>query len=376
MTAVQGPDSRQAWSARLDQVERARAALALDAVVVSAPVNVRYLTGFDGSSGLLVLSRGARFLLVDGRYDASARAAVEQGDLAIMSVERVPETYAGGLARLIGRLRARRVGFESATVTVATLSAWQRRDPSVEWVGTERLVENLRLVKDEQEREIFRRAGRLLSDVAGQLPALVRAGLTERDVARSIDRALETAGFSGPAFPTIVASGPESAHPHARPSERRLAPGALVVLDFGGVLDGYCVDLTRMAAVGAIAPEAARLFEAVRDAQAAALGAVRPGAAGATVDQAARQVLAERGLSEAFLHATGHGLGLEVHEAPRLGQAGGSESPEVLAEGMVCTIEPGAYVAGLGGARLEDDVLVTSGGFEALTTAPRDLLVV
>jgi Xaa-Pro aminopeptidase len=173
-----------------------------------------------------------------------------------------------------------------------------------------------------------------------------------------------------------VASGPESAHPHARPSERRLAPGALVVLDFGGVLDGYCVDLTRMAAVGAIAPEAARLFEAVRDAQAAALGAVRPGAAGATVDRAARQVLAERGLSEAFLHATGHGLGLEVHEAPRLGQAGGSESPEVLAEGMVCTIEPGAYVAGLGGVRLEDDVLVTSGGFEALTTAPRDLLVV
>jgi Xaa-Pro aminopeptidase len=212
--------------------------------------------------------------------------------------------------------------------------------------------------------------------VAGRLGEFVAAGRREVDVARAIDRALESAGFSGPAFPTIVAGGPNSALPHARSGTRPLQPGDLVLLDFGGVLDGYCTDLTRMAAIGRVGQDAEHLFRAVLDAGAAAIAAVRPGVRASAVDEAARRVLTDRGLGPAFLHATGHGLGLDVHEAPRLGRPSNGDTSEALAEGMVFTVEPGAYVAGLGGVRIEDDVLVTAAGAEVLTTAPRDLLVV
>jgi len=230
-----------------------------------------------------------------------------------------------------------------------------------------------------------------ISDVARTLGEHVAPGRTEIDVARAIDRALERAGFSAPAFPTIVASGPNSALPHARPTDRRIAAGDLVLLDFGGVLDGYCVDLTRMAAVPPVASSLLALFDAVRDAQVAAFAAVRSGVVASMVDAAARGVLEARGYGKAFVHSTGHGLGLDVHEAPRIGRApdpddstaaeqpaaGAADKKEgTLAAGMVCTIEPGAYLDGLGGVRLEDDVLVTADGCEVLTTAPRDLMVV
>jgi len=172
-----------------------------------------------------------------------------------------------------------------------------------------------------------------------------------------------------------VASGPLSAHPHARPTDRRLAEGDLVLLDFGGVLDGYCVDLTRMAVVGSAGSDAIALYEAVAAAQRAALDAVRGGVAAWTIDRAARQVLEDRGLGPAFVHGTGHGLGLEVHEAPRIARAE-SDGLDTIEPGMVFTIEPGAYLEHVGGVRLEDDVLVTADGGEVLTDAPRALLVV
>jgi Xaa-Pro aminopeptidase len=247
--------------------------------------------------------------------------------------------------------------------------------PNVEWTPVEGLPEQQRMVKDAVEIGILRRAARRLSDVARQLPSFLGQGRTERQVARDIEAALDRAGFSAPAFPTIVAAGPNSALPHARPTDRALAVGDLVVLDFGGVLDGYCVDLTRMAAIGRLRAEAESLVATVRAAQDAAIGVVREGQTGASVDAAARQVLESRGLGQAFSHSTGHGLGLDVHEAPRLARAE-SGAVETLRAGMVCTIEPGAYVDGLGGARLEDDVLVTPDGCEVLTDAPRDLLVV
>jgi Xaa-Pro aminopeptidase len=203
----------------------------------------------------------------------------------------------------------------------------------------------------------------------------VAPGRTEREIARDIDRAIEHAGFERPAFETIVASGPNSAYPHARPTDRSLAPGDLVVLDFGGVLDGYCVDLTRMAAVGSISIAARRLYEAVRDAQARAIASIRAGVSGADVDAAARDALEAEGLGSAFVHGTGHGLGLEVHEGPRLSRAASGASARLDA-GMVCTVEPGAYVEGVGGVRLEDDVVVTLGGSELLTDAPRDLVLI
>ena len=344
-------------------------------MVVSSPINIRYLTGFTGSSGLLIAASSGNALVTDGRYDTAVREAVAAGEMASVNVERVEIRYELTLIDYLRRLQAGRVGVEAGHITVSTLESWKRAAPEIEWVATDGVVERQRLVKDEGEVALFRRAGRALAGVSLRLREWVREGRTEREVARDIDAGIESAGFSQTAFPTIVASGPNSAHPHARPGDRRLRAGDLVVLDFGGVLDGYCVDLTRMAGIGQIGSDAASLVTAVQSAQRAAVSAVRPGISGADVDRAARSVLEGAGLGPAFLHGTGHGLGLEVHEAPRLSRTA-TGTAETLEVGMVCTIEPGAYVAGLGGVRLEDDVLVTASGCEVLTEAPRDLLVV
>ena len=363
------------WTGRLRWLSGACADLDQGSVAVTSATNIRYLTGFHGTAGLLLATPDEAVLLVDGRYVTAARQQAETGALGPVRVEVVTGSYDSALtAQLLARDTVR-VGFEAADVTVARLSAWQRLAPSISWVPTEGLVERRRVVKDVWEVDLLTRAGGLLSEVAGRLGALLAEGRSEREVARSIDQEIDRAGFSAPAFETIVASGPNSALPHARPTERRLAEGDLVVLDFGGVLDGYCVDLTRMAALRPVRPDGEALVDAVRDAQTAALKAVAPGMAGSAVDAAARGLLEARGLGKAFLHGTGHGLGLEVHEAPRLGPSG-SGVDEPLEPGMVCTIEPGAYVEGVGGARLEDDVLVTAAGCQILTTAPRDLLII
>jgi Xaa-Pro aminopeptidase len=228
-------------------------------------------------------------------------------------------------------------------------------------------------VKDQFEIETFREAARRLSGVARRLRSFVAEGRSELQVAADIDAAVRGAGFERPAFETIVASGPNSARPHARPGSRRLAAGEGVVLDFGGVYDGYCVDLTRTLPVGQPAAELLRLARAVREAHAAAISAVRPGVVPSEIDRAARDVLVEHGLGEAFGHGTGHGLGLEVHEDPRISKLPGALPNESVVPGMVFTIEPGAYVDGVGGVRIEDDVLVTADGCEVLTDVPIDL---
>jgi Xaa-Pro aminopeptidase len=371
MIERQTPD----WSGRLRHVRDHCARHGLDAFVVSTPHNLTYLCGFRGTAGLLVATARGHHLVVDGRYVSIAAQAIATAGLAEIEVERVERRYDLTLAALLGRLKAARVAFEAEHVTVATLGTWERAAGSVVWQPAERVIETQRAVKDDFEIAVMRRAARALSDVARELASWVRAGRTEIDVARDVDAALERAGFSAPAFPTIVASGPNSAHPHARPGARRLAPGDLVLLDFGGILDGYCVDLTRMAVLGRAGTPEAALFDAVRAAQSAAIASIRAGEPAAAVDAAARDVLDARGFGEAFLHGTGHGLGLEVHELPRISRAD-SGAADVLEAGMVCTIEPGAYVNGLGGVRLEDDVLVTADGCEVLTDAPRDLLVV
>ncbi len=363
--------STPSWTARLDRLREGWRASA-DVCVISALVNITYLTGQAASAGLLVQSSTDTWLLLDGRYTTSARELLAAGRLAEVHIVDVDAGFDEALAAVVDRTGAGRIVFESEHVTVAQLRRWQARIPG-EWVPAGPLVEPLRVIKDAAEIEVLTRAGAMLSGVADQLATWVRPGRQEREVAADIDRALVNAGFTKPAFDTIVASGPNSALPHARPGSRALAEGDLVVLDFGGVLEGYCVDLTRMAAVGRVAPEAHALYAAVREAHGAALAAVVAGVAARDVDAAARQVLDSKGLGGAFAHGTGHGLGLEVHEAPRLSRLVPPE--QQLLAGMVCTIEPGAYVPGLGGARLEDDVVVTDRGAHLLTTTSRDLLI-
>jgi Xaa-Pro aminopeptidase len=232
-------------------------------------------------------------------------------------------------------------------------------------VPTERLIERRRAVKDAGEVATLREAGLRLASVARDLGNLRLTGRTEREVAATLDDAIRAAGFDRPAFETIVASGPNSALPHARPTARALREGEGVLLDFGGIYDGYCVDLSRTLHVGPETAAFRRLFDAVSDAHAAAIAEVKPGALPVDIDGAARRVLAGHGLANAFGHGTGHGLGLEVHEEPRISPHAPEGEP-VLA-GMVFTIEPGVYVPGTGGVRIEDDVLVVEGGCEILT---------
>jgi len=370
---------------------RVRAALGregLDALVVFHLPNIRYLTGFSGSTAIAVLARDEIVLVTDGRYVTEVETQVAPGCPGLRLVK-VDPTYDATLAGLLRAFDGPRVGFESAYLTVKRHDALvaglrdtaSRRSAAL--VPAERLVEASRMRKDAAELDTFRRAGALISAVAREVLAGVRAGQPEWEVAADIDDRIRRGGFERPAFDTIVASGPNGALPHARPGQRRLQAGDLVVLDFGGVYDGYCVDITRTVSVGTPGDEARRVYGAVAAAQAAAVGAVKPSAAVTDVDEAARAVLEGHGLGRAFSHATGHGLGLEIHEEPRVGPRR-TDIPGVppagrddrLEPGVVFTIEPGAYVAGFGGVRIEDDVVVTETGVEWLTDVPRELLVV
>lgn len=350
----------------------------LDALFITHPPNIQYVTGVRLSAGAVLLTAARCLLLVDFRYEAAARAVLAGGTLA--EVVPAPGQLEQAAAEALRSAGAVRAGVEAEHLSVARFNRLSAQlagsaplpmddspAPPV-LVPTERIVERLRAVKDAAEVETLREAGRRLSRVARHLPDWVAPGRTEREVAASIETALREAGFERPAFETIVASGPNSALPHARPTARRLAPGDGVVLDFGGVYDGYCVDLTRTLHIGPPSADFRRLFGAVREAHAAAIGAVRPGVLPVDIDRAARAVLERQGLGEAFGHGTGHGLGLEVHEEPRISNRAVSAEPVVA--GMVFTIEPGAYVAGAGGVRIEDDLLVTGDGCELLTDVP------
>lgn len=376
------------YSQRIQQVRLALAGQDLDALLVTHLPNLRYLVGFDGSLGTLYLSASDCVLLVDGRYLTAVRARVDEDvTLSGVRIELVDRSHEEAVARLVSRgIPPQRLGFEAAAMTVMrferlsalldrTASDSEGRAAAPLLRSTDRIVEQGRIIKDATEVAAFREAAARLSAVARQvLPEAVRVGRSERDVAADIDHAMRRGGFERPAFETIVASGPNSALPHARPGPRILGPGDGVVLDFGGVYDGYSVDLTRTVQLAPSDAAFEALFDAVRAAQLAAIAAVRPGVKASDVDKAARDVLASRGLGEAFVHGTGHGLGLEIHEAPRIGKPSGSEPDETIAAGMVFTVEPGAYVPGVGGVRIEDDVLVTDDGCEVLTDVPIERL--
>jgi Xaa-Pro aminopeptidase len=354
--------------------------LRLDALVVTHTPNVLYLTNHAATAGLLVLTADAAYLVSDFRYvEAIARLQASAYSCPGLITHKVLASYDEALVELLQKLGAKHVGIEAAHLSVARFE-WLRRTADtrklpIALVSTEHVIERLRIVKDSWELGALRESASRLDEVAEAAFRAVRVGARERDVAGSIEQALRTAGFDRIAFDTIVASGPHAALPHHRAGDRRLEREDLVVLDFGGVLDGYCCDLTRTVAVGAVGPEATRLYEAVRDAQAAAVHAVRPGIPASDVDGAARAVLEARGLGEAFGHGTGHGLGLEVHEDPRVSRQRPDVAATVLQPGMAFTIEPGAYLTGRGGVRIEDDVVVTEHGYEILTTVTRDLLI-
>jgi Xaa-Pro aminopeptidase len=343
-----------------------------DAVLVTHLVNVRYLAGFTGSAGLLLVLPDEMVLTTDGRYrdqaaDQLAATGVE-ARIVVGATLAAQQEALSAAARGVGRL-----GLEADSVTWAQ----QRRFaaewfPSAELVATEGLVEELRRVKDAGEVARMAEAARIADDALGAVRPLLPQGVTEREVALALDYEMRRLGADGSSFETIVASGPNGAKPHARPTERRVEPGELVVIDFGAVVDGYCSDMSRTLCVGEPGGDVERrMAEVVAESQRAGVAAVSAGVRGREVDEACRAVIAEAGWADAFIHGTGHGVGLEIHEAPRVA----STSTDVLAAGHVVTVEPGVYLAEHGGVRIEDTVVVTEDGCEVLTNAPKELVV-
>jgi Xaa-Pro aminopeptidase len=363
---------RAARQARLR--ERMRVA-GLDALLVTSLPNVAYLTGlFASAAGVIVTADGAT-LITDGRYLGIAKDVVADVDgleLVITPSNKPFETaFAEGLAK-IGRGR---VGFESAHISVkrhgdvaARLTA---AAPGCTLEASEGLVEQLRIVKDDWELEVMAEAGRRLSDAAKCIIPKALAGMKEREVAALIEAELRRVGFDKPAFDTIVASGPNSAVPHYRAGDRVLTQGDFVVLDFGGMFRGYAVDLTRTITVGPPDARQRRLLEDIAAAEDAAFAVVHAGVPATDIDRAARESMKKAGLADAFGHGTGHGLGLEVHERPRVAPFRAELPGEPLEPGMVFTIEPGAYFPEWGGARIEDDAALTTSGAIWLTEVPR-----
>ena len=377
-SSVPLPHSEQ-LRARHGRVRAALEALNVDAIVVTHPPNIRYLSNHTGSAGVLVVAADAAHLLVDFRYREAVQT-LQKSEAACpgLRLVDVPASYDEALLACLEEIGASTVGFEAAHVSFARHEWWQKtvagRRIGVTFRATERVVEELRMIKDAAEIAALRESARRIAPVAQAAFSAAHTGVLERDVAAAIESAMRAAGYERPAFDTIVGSGPHSALPHYRAGNRALASGDLVVLDFGGVLDGYCSDLTRTVAIGPISTEARRIYDAVYDAQRAAIAAVRPGIVTTAVDAAARDVLEQRGLGPAFGHGTGHGLGLDVHEDPRITKPRSDVAAIPLAPGMVFTIEPGAYVAGFAGVRIEDDVLVTETGCDVLTDVPRELI--
>jgi Xaa-Pro aminopeptidase len=338
----------------------------LDGLLVSSLPNVRYLTGFSGSNALLFVTQRDVLLVTDFRYDQ--QAADEAGDVARLRIESA--SLWTGLWALLAETGISAAGFESAHLVHRDFQRLLDEGEKWHWRPTTDIVESLREVKDADEVDHIRAAADIAMSALASTLDEVRAGVSERGIAGMLERHLREAGSEAFPFPTIVASGPRSALPHARAGERTIAPGDFLLLDFGATANGYCADVTRTVVVGRASERQREVYEAVRQANEVARAEVRAGMRGKDADAVARDLLTSRGFGEAFGHGLGHGLGLEVHEAPRLSRV----VETVLVEGAVVTIEPGAYLPGLGGVRIEDDVYLGPGGTRLLTEFPRELL--
>ncbi len=348
---------------RADRVRGAMDRAQLDALVLSAPSNVRWLTGFTGSSGTALITDDTLVLLTDGRY-------AEQGpaELAAAGVDGKVVIGADSLAGLVAATAGHtRVGLEAEHVTWADQRRYHEAIEG-ELVPTSGLLGNLRAVKDSGELARIRVAVQIADDTLAEVIPMLAHAPTEREVALELDFGMRRHGATASAYETIVASGPNSALPHARPTDRTLQPGDLVVIDVGALVDGYRSDMTRSFVLGEPDHEQLRQLEVVRQSQAAGVAAVGPGVAAKVVDKACRDVIATAGWQKAFTHGTGHGVGLDIHEQPRVN----ARTADVLAPGMVVTVEPGVYIVGQGGVRWEDLLHVTDTGAEVLTSSPKN----
>ena len=356
MTEIE--ERRQAVAARLPEHK-------IDALLVSSPASVRYLSDYAGSNGLMLVSPSESHFFTDPRY------ALEVSQKISGKVHVAKGPLMAAASAVIKRKKLKKIGFESAWLRYEDYAKLKELLPlgsSLYPIG--RVVEQRRMLKSPAEIERIRASVQANSEAYARTLKNIRPGLRESDVAAELEFQMRKFGAEKPAFDTIVAAGARSALPHAHPTAHRLAENELLLIDMGASLDGYSSDMTRVSCLGAPPKRVRELYRAVLEAQLAALNVVRAGVTANQVDGAARDVLKRHGLEREFVHSTGHGLGLEIHELPRIAR----KDKTRLAAGMVITIEPGAYIDGLGGVRIEDTVLVTGNGFEVLTPTSKEFV--
>jgi Xaa-Pro aminopeptidase len=371
---------------RLERVRRRASDASVAALLVTNLSNIRWLTGFSGSAGMLLVTGERAVLTSDGRYRTQAAEQVRSAE-----VDDVVEVVIGGVVAQREAIAAalgpgQTVGLEADSVSWSDQRRWAEALEHHELVPTQALVETERTVKDTGELARMERAAAIADEALARVVGLLAGAgrgepvpdgmgggpLSERRFAAALDNAMRELGSEEPAFETIVASGENSAKPHARPGDRLIMPGDAVVVDFGATFDGYRSDMTRTFSVGgAPTGELARVFDVVLDAQRTGVGAVAPGVVAGRVDEACREVITAAGWGERFEHGTGHGVGLDIHEAPSVGPG----STAILEEGTVATVEPGVYLAGVGGVRIEDTLVVTADGSRPLTNFTKDVAV-
>jgi Xaa-Pro aminopeptidase len=356
---------------RLGRLRPLLAEAGADSLLITTQANVRYLTGFTGSAGLVLVTDSETLLVTDGRYRTQAAEQLEAAGLAgsvdlVVGGVQVQRDAIVALAVDDGA----RVGLEADNVTWGAQRRWAETLAEVELVATGSVVEGLRLVKDAGEVARMAEAAAIADAALGEVLEMLGQGRTEKEVGLALDTAMRRLGSEDRAFETIVASGPNAAKPHARPTDRPIGAGDPVVIDFGATYDGYRSDMTRTFCVGGSpAPELARVFEVVAEAQAAGVAAVAAGVVSGAVDKVCRDRIGESGWGAAFEHGTGHGVGLDIHEAPAVAPG----STAILTPGVVVTVEPGIYLAGVGGVRIEDTVVVTDQGCRPLTGFTKDI---
>ncbi|MCL4233177.1 MAG: aminopeptidase P family protein [Deltaproteobacteria bacterium] len=348
-------------TARIANARRVLDDMALDALLVWNLVNVRYLSGFTGTEGALVVSRDRALFLTDSRY------ATQIIDEAPTFGHRIAPAKIPNIAAALAELKATRVGYEDEILPVARAIALRDATPGVDWIGLGSRLDALRLRKEPGEIDAMRRASRIAEIGLDRALAVLRPGVTERHVALALEFAMREAGASGTSFDTIVASGPRGALPHGVASDRAIERGEMVTIDFGCVADGYCSDQTVTVGVGPVNGRMKQVYDVVLDAQLRAIDALRPGVSLRAVDALARGAIADAGYGEYFSHGLGHGVGMEIHENPRV--SGSSDA--VAEEGHVVTIEPGIYIPGEFGVRIEDTLVVTKSGCDRITSVDK-----
>jgi Xaa-Pro aminopeptidase len=356
-------DNHATRRARLRRLMRKQGA---DALLVTDFCNVTYLTGFTGDDSYLLLARDDQILLSDRRYEMQLDEECPGLELEIRGPG---TTMLDRVTKVVRRGKYRRLGVEADSMTVALFDAVSQDLPKVELVRTSELVEQLRVVKDREEIARIRRAAWQARRGFEVLRLAMRPEQTEMEVAAELENQLRRFGAKGYAFPPIIAVGPRAALPHASPTSAQVGASDFTLFDWGANEGLYVSDLTRLVVTGRISPKLQKVYGVVLKAQTAAIAAIRPGVTCAEVDGVARKVIAQAGYGKAFGHGLGHGIGLQVHEAPRFA----ADQPGKLKAGMVVTVEPGIYLPGWGGVRIEDDVLVTRTGHEVLTPIPRQL---